>query len=263
MQDINPPSENISIPQLELKNRRLKAHLEFIPKLLRSNYEASKNWQNPYDIGQLREEFVRRFLKFHLPSIYEIEQGEIIDYQGNSSRQQDCIVYRKDSPKLAITEKPKILFIEGCCATFEIKSDLKYNDFKVAFENVMSVRNLIPKINPFAVGDRAGYVFTYIFSYKGPSDETIIRYYNDFAREMNWTIEDSLNNIPDALYILDGPLFYKNDGWAWRKTVGPGGIVVPYSKVDPPHSFLKFFFHTIQATSRQDIYNIAWDNYLK
>jgi hypothetical protein len=246
----------------QLMNPKLLAHLNSIVPILSAYYDSSKTMDSPTDIGNLREKFVKEFLRFHLPTIHEIQSGEIVDSSGKTSKQQDVVLYRRDMPKLAVSEGPVILFAEGVKATVEVKSNLTWDEFQKAFENICSVKALQPQINPFAVGEKTGYIFSYIFAYEAPNDDTLIEYYNRFRREKQWSSEDFFKNMPDALCVLKGSLFYKNDGWAFTKTAGKNGQVPLYVKSDFPHSFIKFFIHITLAVSYPDIFTINWSSYL-
>lgn len=240
----------------------LKQHLRGVASLLSAYYQTSKTLHSPSVLGNLRELFVREVLHFFLPSVYEILGGEITDSTGRKSRQQDIIIYRRDMPKLQMIEGPALLFAEGVKATIEIKSNLTWEKFEEALTNVCSVKALKPCINPFAVGEKADYIFCYVFAYEGPSDKTIINY-NRFASIKNWTKEQFFENIPDALYILNGSLFYKNDGYIWKKTESNVGKQILYCKSDHPVATDKFFLHLAIALNSPDIFTIDWRSYLE
>jgi len=255
-------SLQVHINEVISMNLKLQKHLESIISILSAYYDSSKTMESPTDIGGLREKFVEQFLKFHLPTIHEIQSGEIMDSSGRTSKQQDIIIYRRDMPKLAVSDRPTLLFAEGVKATVEVKSNLNWVEFQNAFENVCSVKSLQPKINPIATGEKAGYIFSYVFAYEAPKDEVLIEYYNRFARTKEWNNQKFFDNIPDAVCILKGPLFYKNDGWAFRKITREDGQYPLYVKSDFPTSFIKFFLHITQAVSFPDVYTIDWAPYL-
>jgi len=198
-----------------------------------------------------------------LPSTHEILSGEITDSSGRKSRQQDVIIYRRDLPKLQMVEGPALLFVEGAKATVEVKSNLTWRKFEEALTNICSVKALKSQINPFAIGEKADYTFCYVFAYEGPSDRKIIEYYNKFRRRKNWTAQQFFENIPDALYILNGSLFYKNDGYVWKKAEPDDGEPILYCKSDHPVATDKFFIHLAIAISYPDIFTIKWDSYLE
>lgn len=199
---------------------------------------------------------------FFLPSTHEILSGEITDYSGRVSKQEDILIYRRDTPKLTMTEGPGLLFIEGAKATIEVKSNLTWENFRDALSNIMSVKSLTFTINPFAVGEKADYIFCYLFAYEGPSDETMVEYYNRFRNENKLAEEDFFKMIPDATYVLGMSLFYKNDGYVWKKTMREDASSQLYAKSDDPIALSKFFFHLAIAISYPDIYTIDWKAYL-
>lgn len=240
----------------------MQQYLRSVASVLRAYYDATKTLKSPTVIGDLRERFVREALYFFLPTTHEVLSGEITDYSGRTSSQQDVVIYRRDMPKLRLTEGPGLLFVEGAKATIEVKSNLTWEEFRRALDNVCSVKSLAPQINPFATGEKAGYIFSYVFAYEGPGDETVVEYYNRFKKERSWTEQDFFNMIPDALYILNGSLFYKNDGWVWRRLVRDDGTSALYCKSDHPVALDKFFIHLAIAVSYPDIFTINWQSYL-
>ncbi len=240
----------------------LKQYLRGTLSVLSAYYQASKTLRSPTALGNLRERFVREALHLFLPSTHEILSGEITDSSGTKSRQQDVVIYRRDMPKLQMIEGPALLFAEGVKATVEIKSNLTWEKFEEALTNICSVKALKPQINPFATGEKADYTFCYVFAYEGPSDKKIIEYYNKFRRKKNWTTEQFYENIPDALYIVNGSLFYKNDGYVWKKTERDDGKPSLYGKSDHPIAIDKFFLHLAIAISYPDIFTINWGSYL-
>lgn len=151
-----------------------------------------------------------------------------------------------------------MLFIEGVNSTFEIKSTLNYSEFKKSLDNIASVKKLESKIQPFAVGEKAGYVFSYIFAYSGPSKDKLIEYYEQYLEEKKLSKSELYSIMPDAVYILDKDLIYKNDGFVWKRT-GDEIIVT----TDYPFSFSKFFFHILITATRSDIYAIDWRPYFE
>lgn len=239
-------------------NTILEKHVLSIPNILNAYYESSSSWQSPHDLGKLRECFIKNVLKFHLPSIFEITSGEIIDSKGNRSKQQDIVIYRRDFPKLSFSSDVSMIFIEGVNSTFEIKSSLNYNGFKRAVDNIISVKKLISKIQPLAVGEKAGYIFSYIFIYSGPSKEKLMEYFEQYLDENKYTKLDFYPIMPDAIYVLDKYLFYKNDGFVWKKS---GDEIIVHS--NPKVAFSKFFFHILITATRSDIYSMDWGPYFE
>jgi len=117
-------------------NDKIQRHLKSVGAVLRAYYDATKTLRSPTVLGDLRERFVREALSFFLPSTHEILSGELTDYSGKTSNQQDVVIYRRDVPKLRVAEGPGLLFIEGAKATIEVKSNLTWESFRDALNNV-------------------------------------------------------------------------------------------------------------------------------
>lgn len=77
--------------------------------------------------GQLREVFVKNFIKHFLPGYLDIGNGIIINNQGDESKENDIIIYdnRMLPPFLLSVESTNIFPIESVVATIEVKSLLK------------------------------------------------------------------------------------------------------------------------------------------
>ena len=238
-------------------NKILEDHIASIPDILRAFYNSSSSYKSPAELGKLREKFISDVLRFHLPSIFEVTSGEIIDSVGAVSRQQDIIIYRRDFPKFSISPNSSHVFIEGVNSTFEVKSKLDYIGFRQALDNIKTVKELSSRIQPLAVGAKAGYVFSYIFSYDGPAMPTVLKYFSRYMNENNLDKIPFFELLPDAIYILDKDLYYKNDGFIWKKC---GNEIIVTS--DPLVAFSKFLFYILISSTRGDIYAIDWSHYL-
>jgi len=244
-------------------HEELERHIGGIAKILSSQYEATGRSSSPTVLGHLREVFVAQLLNSFLPSTNEILKGDITDSTGSRSNQQDVVIYDRKTPKLQLIPGVATLFAEGVKATIEIKSNLTRQKFNEALTNVCSVKSLRPRINPLAVTANPGYIYCYVFAYEGPTDETIIRYYNDFKRNREWNNTEFFNNIPDVIYVLDGSIFYKNDGTIWARIESDTGEPVYYVKSEHPIARNKFFLHIALAVSKPDIYTIDWTRYFE
>lgn len=105
------------------------------------DFVRSKELDHGPLMGQLRETFVDKFLRSHLPAHLVIGSGFVIDWRQGRSRQQDIVLYRSDLPKLNI-DQYDYFFIEGVVGTIEVKSNLTERELFTALDNARSVRQL-------------------------------------------------------------------------------------------------------------------------
>ena len=106
-------------------------------------FEVSAAISNHGDIlGDARESFIRDVLSKFLPATVHVGTGQIVDAEGNSSKQIDVIIYRKDFPILRSFGNADVYLVEGVLATIEVKSTLDKTKLMEALDNGLSVKNL-------------------------------------------------------------------------------------------------------------------------
>jgi hypothetical protein len=101
-------------------------------------------------IGDAREALVQMVLSRILPSAYEIGRGQVVDSQGNKSKQIDIVIARRDSPALTLLSGAKIYLVESVLATIEVKSKLAGGPKSTLFDaldNCASVVDLMPQVD--------------------------------------------------------------------------------------------------------------------
>ena len=95
--------------------------------------------------GTANEEAVARVLREHLPDSIGITSGQIIDTQGNSSKQIDIILYDASRTPIIYTSADKttqVLPIEGVIAAVEVKTRVTVSDVPSIIANMQSVKML-------------------------------------------------------------------------------------------------------------------------
>jgi len=95
-------------------------------------------------VGTAREFIVGRCLRSFLPAGVEIGSGEVVDSNGNRSKQIDVVVYDSRFPALR-TGAGALYLIEGVIATIEVKSTMKPERLRESLDNCVSVSMLLPK----------------------------------------------------------------------------------------------------------------------
>ena len=74
--------------------------------------------------GGLAETELRTFLSTYLPKRLSVGTGEIIDRQFTTSKQMDIVITNEEHPFTFQGNESGLFFIEGVCATGEVKSVL-------------------------------------------------------------------------------------------------------------------------------------------
>lgn len=106
-------------------------------------FEVSASISNHSDIlGDARESFIRDVLSKFLPATVHVGTGQIVDAGGNTSKQIDVVIYRKDFPILRSFGNADVYLVEGVLATIEVKSTLDKAKLVEALDNGRSVKDL-------------------------------------------------------------------------------------------------------------------------
>lgn len=125
----------------------LKKNMKSISKKMKIDYEElSKQIKHPGSKGDNRENMVKNFLKRYLPKKFEIVKGEVMATNGETSSQQDAIIYDSTNcPLLFNEEGTQILPVEGVCIVIEVKSVLDDGELEKSIKNISSVKKLPKK----------------------------------------------------------------------------------------------------------------------
>lgn len=110
-----------------------------------SSFDKASRATTPGLIGAARESTVRTNLESLLPTSVGVGSGCVIDHQGNSSRQQDVILFEKHlCPVFSINDTPETTYYpcEGVIAVGEIKSEIGKVEVEDCFSKIESVKKL-------------------------------------------------------------------------------------------------------------------------
>jgi len=176
----------------------LVSYLNAIEKVLLAKSDAASVAGHPNLRGGPREWFIEEFLVNHLPSLWELGQGEIISGDSapkpstNSYRNQnDIIIYRRDFPKISYSPKDKAYLIEGVVATVEIKSKLNMEEFRKACKASRKCKAQISEVQTglgLRVHDNvwvSSHIISYVVAYDGPTNiSTIAKWLPKLTKEL-------------------------------------------------------------------------------
>lgn len=122
-----------------------EAFLDRIGRRLVIEFDDASQAGTPGLVGASREHPARKSLERLLPGAAAVGSGLVIDSYGNSSKQQDIVIFEDAwCPVFSINETPEATFFpcEGVIATGEVKSGLDSKELEDAFEKIASVKRL-------------------------------------------------------------------------------------------------------------------------
>ena len=207
--------------------------IQRIGKRLVEEFEIAKTATTPSTVGSAAEQPVRNQLEQILPRGIAVGEGFVIDSYGETSRQQDVILYERDiCPRFSVNDTPGTTYYpcEGVIAVGEIKSSLDGSKLEDSFRKIESVKKLqrhdLPRFMPHpttgrAVPSRRSYltlsgdsiidvnegmeqeekaqIFGFILAGESKlSLESLIEKFNSLSVGMDWSL------LPNALVTLDG-----------------------------------------------------------
>lgn len=114
-------------------------------------FTKAKAGTTPATVGSATETSVRKQLQQLLPRGIGVGQGFVIDSYGNTSRQQDIILFEQDiCPVFQINDDPQTSFYpcEGVIGVCEVKSRLDSDSLEDAFAKIASVKALTRYVVP-------------------------------------------------------------------------------------------------------------------
>ena len=161
----------------------IQSALIAIAEKMKSDFNSSRLYNHAVLKGESRERTViNEYLKKYLPPKYGLTSGLVIDSFGNSSKQQDIIIYDRlntmplfsDSMEL---ESQNCVPIENVFAIIEVKSTLNSSTISDAFDKYKSVCDLIPipqDLNP-VISVKTGFPAPAGFCFSFTSDWDIKR----------------------------------------------------------------------------------------
>lgn len=181
-------------------------------ELLMTEYARSTGIDHNLTAGEARELFLQGFLNDIYPGSFVFGGGEILDSDGNVSRQADVVIYDDELPVLDYGGSKHFL-AEGVRAHLEVKSDFSSN-----LSDPLSKTESVKKLNRYmyySEGLQRNEIFSALFSYEGPSPETFARNFYDYYSENAVELDDgygieNTGNIIDLVCVLDKYVMFKH-----------------------------------------------------
>ena len=156
--------------------------------------------------GSIRETIVKRFLRPHLPHVFDVRSGVIVDSERKQSRQQDCVIVDTRLPLIDIGSETDAIFVtESVVATIEIKSFLGSAELSDTLESVAVTKKLTrtgqqsyEKAGISVTLNGVRPILSYVFAYDGSGLETLIKHTSEFAHS-----HADGGIIPEAICVLN------------------------------------------------------------
>lgn len=155
-------------------------------------------------IGTLTEEILRKFLSTFLPKGISVEQGFVVDNNGNLSRQIDILIYDSQlyAPYYRIND---IVIVPNASvlAIVEVKTTVKS---KTAFHEII---NYFYSVSNHLRSDTSKYLFIYNSASVGRLDN----YFHSFKHpgEYQKFDHDTFQNLPDVITGINSSFHLKKD----------------------------------------------------
>lgn len=127
-----------------------------IAEKMRVDFEDTKEGLHKLGRGTNREEILKSYLESVLPSKFGLGKGEVVTSDNYHSREMDIIIYDKERcPKLIVEDGHALFPIETVYGVIQVKSSLSSPELKSAYENIKSLKDIIPK-QSFTVSNGMG-----------------------------------------------------------------------------------------------------------
>jgi hypothetical protein len=120
--------------------------MKSISTKMKAEYEESSNLNHGGLKGDSRENTVKNFLEKYLVDKFGITRGEIVSIDGETSKQQDIVIYDSHvCPVLYNAEDIRVVPVEGTYVVIEVKSLLSDSELENSILNISSVKKLEKK----------------------------------------------------------------------------------------------------------------------
>jgi hypothetical protein len=192
--------------------------------------------------GSEREASLRTFLTSYLPSKYAIANGEIVDEQGQTSKQCDLVVYDHINCPLLLAGKDYRVFpAEPVFAAIEVKSVLNVAELRDASEKIRSVKSLVRS---------NGLIGGILFAYTSIWVTDPMQKAAEHLQEINHDLEPY--QYIDLLCILDTGVItvIDREGYTRIPQDLSGRCMFVYHELTPP-VLLWFFIHLLDLLDNQ------------
>ncbi len=187
---------------------------EFFVKLygnMKNDFEKSEQFNHNGNLGNNRENILKKFLEEKLPPKFGIGKGEIASPYFGHSKQCDVIIYDREKSPLLFQNEDNIFLIEGVYGIIEVKSKLSKEKLLEGLENIKAFKKMVSEntINE-TLGSgitskyRASKPFGIIFAYDIDKNSL-----NSLKRNyLEWKKNENDSVLPNLIVVLNKGLIY-------------------------------------------------------
>jgi len=196
--------------------------------------------------GAERAAALSDFLRSHLPGVFSVGKGEVIDYRDNRSGEIDLFIYDQASAApIQDSQENMLIPAEALYAVIEVKSVLSQEGLNTCIKAAKRIRDLRPFKNHFIAPPLNGAVMNdrcrcpyYVFSYRTNlgADNWANREFDrvkEAASDAGYTLD-----LLDRIIVLDRGIIRPQVGTALLKESSAG-------------LFLEFYIHLINFLMRE------------
>ncbi|RWQ13601.1 DUF6602 domain-containing protein [Mesorhizobium sp.] len=207
---------------------------------------AAENLEHNGLRGNQRAAALREFLAKHLPAVFEVGNGEAIDFRDARSGELDLFIYdRATAAALQTSSASALVPAEALYAVIEVKTTLSQNELDTSAKAAERIRRLKPFKQAFVAAQTEGRVASgrarcpyFVFSYKTNLSA------EGWAQKEFERIKAATAGASVALDAID------------RVIVLDRGIILPQARMailkDDSHGlFLEFYLHLVNFLTRE------------
>lgn len=110
--------------------------------------DEMKRYKHPGEFGVYREAICKRFLRFFIPSKFEIHNGFLINSDNERSSQCDIVIFDSSStPFIQSPDFQRFYPVQTVVSVGEVKSIMSKSEFKTAINKLANVKKMRCKID--------------------------------------------------------------------------------------------------------------------
>ena len=196
----------------------LEREFHYYQEQMIAEYDRSKDIKHPRDVGDAREEILRKFLAETglVPRRYSVSGSKtrVASSTGHSSAEMDVVLYDRDD-SISLMRRDggyQVLPVESVYGIIQVKSRLTKAAIKGGLENIASFKTLIKVQEPTGGivvinTNKSSKGFGVLFAYDSDLE------WGDIVQEIQLFADSSRRSVLcNAVYILKKGFFLHGDG---------------------------------------------------
>lgn len=181
----------------------IRAHFDRIRRRLEAEGAAAKSFHHGLNRGQIREAFIREFLKDNTSEMCGIGTGEIISSTTPTDaprNQIDIVLHNNRYPKVSISAGIDLFFGDTVSSFIEIKSHLEKRHIRSAARSTKKIKSEVimspQRFNPTGMIN-APRPYSFVFAYDGPKRiGTVMSWMKEISSEDDYNLKELQSTNP-------------------------------------------------------------------